>query len=567
MRLEDYLSEFKAPAPLPGFGAAPSSVAPVRTAAVVPASTAASIVSALSDNRMWTLDTRWRPTATLFNASRCIRQTRFDGPLVDEGPYRPGACGHYVDGSRIGPTCNWALWLIPCAGSEAPEYAFQATRFLWAQTKLRQLLDNKPARLSPDYADAWTEWAWSVAQLLSVARWASNIRHPYYAAPASRYEEWKAAMDSSRPAPPSGMVAGYLSSLIALRLWDSPPEEPTRYSSGNVRLGGQEVPTGRSSFDPIRLTLPSFEGEVRAGPGEGAGMQATWRGQAGAPHPWQLIGRRLPQWTTNSLGRRVQVDGNYGHEWDDPKATFRTWCRATLGLGNWIGWPEGLPAVWRDGGTVRHGRVYPVWGTADATIRMLEANALDLLSVDLGAVVKAGVDQWVAEMARFPMSTVEQFRLAQAITDFDRAVQVSGRSGAVATQAILSERWQNVMSQLDAGMGLLGTIVGAVNAAGGVVVAIAGVLLRGVGELARSIGTAHGGIPCPPPPFIRAYSDSNPNSPCKAVPAPPAPPGGPSTPAIPPEPPPPPTTPPTAGGGGGVFALVGAYLAYRLFGG
>lgn len=131
------------------------------------------------DAAMWTLDQRWLPSATFANMSICSRRTDISVPRTTQtwdDPYVVANGCRDLTGKPIAFTCTWGFWRLPtCDEATATTQAFQFSRYLWAQARMRELLENRPVPGVTSAATA-SAWTWLAAQYISVLLWATNIR-------------------------------------------------------------------------------------------------------------------------------------------------------------------------------------------------------------------------------------------------------------------------------------------------------------------------------------------------------------------------------------------------------
>lgn len=185
--LDDYLNAL-AVRPERGFGGlgttpfTPALIGPIRIPSLPPA-LIQSVVGIYSqpdraavDAQMWQLDSRWLGSASWADMRLCVvgRGDVSGGTVAS--PYRGAGTCRTPTGAEAQPTCLWGFWRIDrCDLDTAGTLAFQYPRYLWAQSRMRDLLANKPVpgRVNDDVAAAW---AWNAAQLISVLLWSTNVR-------------------------------------------------------------------------------------------------------------------------------------------------------------------------------------------------------------------------------------------------------------------------------------------------------------------------------------------------------------------------------------------------------
>ncbi len=198
--LAEYLNAYSA-GPISGFGLTvgplPSSIRPIAppgappaltpqatqqitdrlAAAIAPvlATAAAAVTSAAAlDSQMWSLDAQWRLNAQWGDMRSCVRIVNVDG-TVGTSSWVDGTCKNLV-GNDVAATCNWGLWRLgKCDIATATTLSFQFPRYLWAQSRMRDMLANTP-RPGVTSAQDTADWCWNAAQLVSVLLWSTNVR-------------------------------------------------------------------------------------------------------------------------------------------------------------------------------------------------------------------------------------------------------------------------------------------------------------------------------------------------------------------------------------------------------
>jgi hypothetical protein len=143
------------------------------------------------DSEMWTLDVRWAPprssesppamsssalsksaTKAMWSSYvQCVRVAEVGGGWISQPWSVTGAalCTNPA-GVRQAPKCPWGMWRMPMCDAQSISLAWQGTRYLWAQQKMRELLSQTPTR------DDAAQWVWSAYQLISLLHWSTNVR-------------------------------------------------------------------------------------------------------------------------------------------------------------------------------------------------------------------------------------------------------------------------------------------------------------------------------------------------------------------------------------------------------
>ncbi len=160
----------------------PAVFAPLRftqiTSALLPIFTAQTPAErATIDAQMWVLDSRWLGSAQFSSMKTCARVVEVGQPPRVQSWYDPSAtpCRNW-SGALVQPTCDWGFWRIDrCDLETAGTLAFQYSRYLWAQSRMRDLLVNKPRQGVTSAQDA-ADWLWLASQYISVLLWATNCR-------------------------------------------------------------------------------------------------------------------------------------------------------------------------------------------------------------------------------------------------------------------------------------------------------------------------------------------------------------------------------------------------------
>lgn len=170
-----------------------ATAAPMRGLSVTPMLPATPSTAALNlyrmlndaraDGPMWTLDAQWLSIAQWASMKACIAQHNMDGPYDSQpwdapGIVAAGGCKNWLSVSQP-PSCDWGFWrLSQCSLDVASRYSFQFSRYLWAQTRMREHLARRPVPGGANYTTAAVaaDWAWEAAQLISVLLWSTNVR-------------------------------------------------------------------------------------------------------------------------------------------------------------------------------------------------------------------------------------------------------------------------------------------------------------------------------------------------------------------------------------------------------
>jgi hypothetical protein len=127
------------------------------------------------DAEMWTLDLKWLGRAQFRSMRSCVRTTNTTSSDVTVSPYVLGECRN-AWGAPVGSTCDWGFWSIDkCDLETASTNVFQFSRYLWAQSRMRELLTRVPVQgiTSPQEA---SDWCWLAWQYVSALLWSTNVR-------------------------------------------------------------------------------------------------------------------------------------------------------------------------------------------------------------------------------------------------------------------------------------------------------------------------------------------------------------------------------------------------------
>lgn len=475
------------------------------------------------DAAMWALDQQ--AMLTFIDGRKCVDS---DGHVTQWTT--PDACRGRV--GQIDSSCKWGFYKIgaSCSPENLANFMVQAPRYTWAQRKIRALLDAAPDHSTGYHvadADRWASWCWEMAQLLSVLDWSCGI-HPAYGGllahvsgmqaggdlniqSGRRVQAWVATMDSTltrwRGSVSPPRIQGIAPSMLGVRQVAMP------FALNGATPSTVPVPSGKGSFDPIDGWTPSelwnmadhgtchgqdWHVEIRVVNGrfrgdEGASMSSptgspAWiynedrsspdhgcRFGSLVPYPWPVVNELLYEMRPDSLGFVHRVPSRQQDQNPTSFDRWRTWCRATIGLGYWYTYHWS-----KSGFTVDYS-----YGTALATATMLEAMALDALDISQGEMLQAAFDSWQARIQELPEAARDAF------------------NGGVPAAEMTRQRANLAFETNRAGAMAVSNMVGAVGGAYGALASAASNAL--VDLLKGLLGVATGAIPCPAPPFVRLF--------------------------------------------------------------
>lgn len=488
-------------------------------------------------NVMWSRDRANASVARAVDGRVCI-----DNPIRKYDPASPCA------GSA--QACLWKFIQFDkeCSPETYGSVLFQVDRYVWAQGQLATLLASQPGGginaggNNPQYASAWVDWCRKVMQLVSLARWATNIRPEYLPDVDEMPEAARVAqmLDTQRRSQPSVLNA---SDSIALqdqyvRVLFKPSVASKKVIDDYVFNGGAQLalpgndlavslPAQPTDFDPFMTvsghgsTLglgayrawgtnfslpPSLVGYTRSYWGRVTSWDMTADGSPAVgparTNPWPWPASWVPI---------VQGGGN-----DTISARMQQWFSATLGMGYWTG-VRGAGLIQATCPTRTNGQSPGVvtcvgpgfmaagptrcersdwvrfwWGTAVAQVAMCEAWAKDVVATSFEHTVSAGLQSFIDAYARIPDNL--------KVLDYDSLTQIKAACSA--------SNLQLASTDFLVAAGVAGAAAGAINPVAGAVVAAVGLLMQGVTELLKALKVlAYGGgdivAACIPPPVFR----------------------------------------------------------------
>lgn len=443
---------------------------PLRTG--VPQGTA-NFYARQSGAAVWAQDRAWAPASSIIDGRLCVATD----PPVSWTP----SCGG-------GPICNWAFFDVnkACDPTTFQEVMFQGNRYIWAQQQLQQLLNAKPSRrINGDRVNAeqWADWSIKVLRLVSLARWATNIR-PDYLTPLD-----------------GGLNAGLKHEEIMSFLRATPTKDDPRdqIETNNVYTkllfrprsftpspaGAVAVPTSAEDFDPVwtanaqRLSLNErpwpwehFGGASPAdsGPGTVGGSRVR-----DAMVAWfqRTLGSRGDGWWW--AGRRVRATVMGRKDCPSSLAPSQGCPRNLVGRSHW-------------------------WGSADAHIETYEAWAQDIIGTSFGEICTRGLDAFFAKYEALP---------PEMRTQTDQVV---------ALKAQVQAQFATTLDTISVAISAVGGAAAAIPVVG-VVVTVAVAILGIVLQLLRWFGVAAMGggrleEMCLPPPLLRMIKAPGPEGGC-----------------------------------------------------
>jgi len=475
---------------------------------------------------MWTLDRQWLGAGTWTSMKACVRQKYFGGGIIATPWNELGSDGCRNVTSTVQPTCLWGFWRIDrCDLTTAASLMFQLQRYLWAQSRMRDLLASKPTAATPWQTAA--DWTWSAAQLISVLQWSTNVRfdNPNRATP---YGDYKTDLVNAGllPPPPSGANLGFA--------YDNPT--PTGYPAyyipyqvtprvlnafGDTRV----VPLSQNDFSPGNGPLGFID---RAAPPQEHPMFAAVTSGGPAPYysqvPIGMTDQQADEIRAMAFANYTAAGGTADSlRWASTKAFNDWWFRATWSwdtiwrpLGGYYTRTVHIPSG-PDGGAATYG-----WSSSPVTLVLGGARmAVETMASQLrfytdraGATnnylawMQTAMTTYSVDTAGVPSTTPEganfnasKARLLQSIgaasSQYAQQSLAAGSAGGdAATYTALSvSLFQTVFSLVAQSVPIIGTLYA--------------VLQQAVSALVAAIGGAVGNTPCPAFPFIRVMSPSS----------------------------------------------------------
>lgn len=422
---------------------------------------AAVVAHAVADKAMWEWDKRWVSSAQWVDARLCM--------AGEIRPYNQADCGG-------APICNWGFWRSTraCSLETFEDIMFQGVRYTWAQSKLTELMAAKPPRKNPTYTAEWVDWCVKVMQLVSCARYATNLSADYLPAYAVWNADEKAARDRTtrdttyglrnvRPLAPAAERAQQdVMSTFPGRVGPSSNPAQGAYFYRDSWLLSMVQPKD-FNYTRRRMSVPQtqahFEPSVVIAPTEYAKRGGVW--------PWPRYG-----------------GGDRGLADPSPRSVMTAWFSRTLGTGYW--WRSApVPSVFRilpvgmgSATDVTHTDSVLWYGTADALIRMCEGWAEDVMSTSFGQAVSSGLTEFLASFTLVPPEL-------RGLANADIAAM---------RDAITATKCNEALGAMAAGLGAAASIAAAINPVAGAIVGIFGALVGLLGELLKATGSlAFGG--------------------------------------------------------------------------
>lgn len=478
-------------------------------------------------NVMWSKDRNIAGLARAVDGRVCINE-----PVRKFDPASP--CGSDAQ------ACLWKFVQVDtqCNAQTYGSVLFQVDRYVWAQSQLSALLAAQPGgglvnSNRPEYAAAWSDWCLKVMQLVSFARWATNVRPEYLPDVDEMPEAARVAqvLEGQRRSVPSKLhqedAAPVQDQFVRVLFKPSMKRVfADRVFSNAADAFSNDLtvsfPTAPADFDPF-MTVSGH------GTTLGPGSLTT---NFSLPPPPLVAGQyyrsgvkcHVTQWDINSAGgATIGIQRKnpwpwpeswapipYGSQSDSISSRMLMWFQATLGTGSWVGVANAgqiqaqYPTNYRGanvtctGGGVTAARCTGLayvrfwWGTAAAQIQMCEAWAKDIVNTSFEAVVAAGLQSFIEAYSRIPDNL--------KVLDYNSLTQIRSQ--------ITSSNLQGASTEFLVAAGLAGAAASAINPVAGAVVAAVGLLMQGVTELLKALKLlAYGGgdivAACIPPPVFR----------------------------------------------------------------
>lgn len=462
------------------------------------------------DRAMWTLDQGWVPpnAGTKFNDARiCVRQPNFAGSVVVtkwSDLSSPNDCRN-ADGRVFSqPNCQWGYWEItPCNMNTATQFMFQMQRYLWAQSRLRDMLASRPVKGVTSAQDA-ADWAWLVFQYVSALLWSTNVRIFDEHVTEGMYLDPDDQIDWPVGTAPNGLtlypiVYGYTPPFVfnqAQGIGDGPiPYHPvpiyqSDFSPGVYSLMSRDTWAEQiAARDQARLPelhAPGVRGTVPRG-------FSPWNPYASSTTPVGLSDEQRGQ-IRSEANAILATYGDVAARWAEARA-FHNWTfRATWGWADkWRMFPNTISLTDRRGVA----RTYQLMvGGADVIVDVATKLAQHYADRNLiyTGWMQAAIIGYDVQIAALSLPTNVRVDWARARD------QLSAQLSSAAT----TERDSITGNQ---GIAMLGIASSLLTLFGGYV-AIVGYLFQAVSQLATAIFQWVGGLitarqACPTMPFLR----------------------------------------------------------------
>lgn len=457
------------------------------------------MAAATPPSAMWSKDAALARSYELVDGRQCVNIYSDASPVTPFDPRNP--CGDAA-------ICNWSYWKanVTCDAQAFVNVMFQADRYQFAQTQLQALLMNKPADSSIGMTAAqgaawrhqWADWCINVMRLVSLARWASNLR-PAMQLPLDQGLYAQQALTrikgdlrvpyrvtSARNAEAADANNLCTLMMFAPRLLDAPFTSSLGGLAASQINVAANLPSDPGAFDPasppvtnpaqFRQGLFDFVGDA-----PGAGVVSDGHSGWDSGSPWPIEDRDLVAKGTWDI--KQSPDDHVRM-----RALMYAWFEKTLKTGYWrkidIHIPDGTFA----------GRWDHWWGTADALIELCTAWAQDTIAMPFGHFVADGLVRWLAAYEAIP----PQFRILSQ-------ENINSIRGSVNSAFSTAQGAAGAVFGVAAGAVNVVPVIGQVASA---VIALIGALVQALFEFLKQLhAAAYGGAElaaaCIPPPVIR----------------------------------------------------------------
>ena len=418
----------------------------------------------------WSYDD-WAGEAEWVDARLCVHR---DGDSFALRPRTRAGC----PGDSL---CNYGFYRIkrPCNPANFGAVMFQTHRYFEMQARARKLLEARPGAETAANAAAWAAWCREAMRVHSMARWATNIAAPYLA-PGPARARVASEILAAKPgaASPAWDNRGLMSMFLPRDLNDitrpdTPPQIPIFGS-----LLDPTIQTRNTPGAPVQLstgyTVVSVPWPVGFISGGRSQLNAQWTGN---------VERDMTGWFQRTIEKPLWVKTETRVRW--PKPGPQTFGASTT---------EERPATFWFGG-------------AKATIRLCVAYLEDVASTNIGTVVAAGLQAFVARLEALPPH-LQTMTLSSMGMTVGQAVAAM-REAMLATISMVTAAASTLVTAAAsaAAVPVVGWVVGAVLLVLTLIVSLS-LLFGGAvggGELAAA---------CIPAPVVRMITDDPDSAPC-----------------------------------------------------